>query len=318
MFGAPQLTSRSNNQLLLNYENNINWYKYESDVGPELVGTIKNAVGLWAILILFQGQIELSAVAFGIIQSVKYGNYIPGNKYHLWNNGGKEPYRYILGKNLNFFDHINFYQTIDAITKNGWGSENTYDDKYDITNCLKMDYAIFLDQGSTSMREESSSSSVDEIEIDTATCVEEKDYPNKIQYEDVIFLGKNDNISYIIKRILDNQKEYEYAICSADEFILKQCDQKCNCHQISKNSRPKKITMCTSYQLDSSMICLVDDNPEQIQLKSYFSIMGQTKIKDYYLMDYFCNGNIYQRGNYNNSEILSLSFILMLVILLLL
>ena len=181
-----------------------------------------------------------------------------------------------------------------------------------------MDYAIFLDEGSKSMSEGSSSSSGDEIEIDTATCEEEKDYPNKIQYEDVIFLGKNDNTSYIIKRILDNKKEYEYAICSADRFVLKQCDKNCKCHQILKNSRPKKITMCTSYQLDSSMICLVDDNPEQIELKGYFSFIGQTKIKDYYLMDYYCNGEVYQRGNYNNSEILSLSFILMMVILFLL
>ena len=318
IFGAPQLTSRSNNQFLLNYENNINWYKYESDAGPELVGTIKNAIGIWAIFILFSGRIDLSAAAFATIQSVRYGNYIPGNKYNLWSNGEKEPYRYIFGKNLNFFDHVNFYQTVDAITKKGWGSENTYYDKDDITNCLKMDYAIFLDEGSKSMSEGSSSSSGDEIEIDTATCEEEKDYPNKIQYEDVIFLGKNDNTSYIIKRILDNKKEYEYAICSADRFVLKQCDKNCKCHQILKNSRPKKITMCTSYQLDSSMICLVDDNPEQIELKGYFSFIGQTKIKDYYLMDYYCNGEVYQRGNYNNSEILSLSFILMMVILFLL
>ena len=318
IFGAPQLTSRSNNQLLLNYEKNINWYKYEADVGPELVGTIKNAIGIWALFLLFGGQIGLSEAAFSTIKSVRYGNYIPGNKYNLWNNGVKEPYRYIFGKNLNFLDHIYFYRTVDAITKNGWGQENTYNDKYDITNCLKMDYIKFLDEGINSISEYSSSSSDDEIEIDTATCEEEKDYPNKIQYEDVIFLGKNDNISYIIKRILDNEKEYEYAICSAKEFILKQCDKKCSCHKVSKNSRPKNITMCTSYQLDSSMICWVDDKPEQIEFRDYFSIMGQMKIKNYYLMDYYCNGQVYQRGNYNNSEILSLSTILILMFLLLL
>ena len=318
IFGAPQLTSKSNNQFLLNYEKNINWYKYESDVGPELVGTIKNTVGLWAIYIIFRGRIELSAAAVATLKSVRYGKYIPGNKYNLWSNGEKEPYRYIFGKNLNFFDHVNFYQTVDAITKKGWGSENTYNDKNDITNCLRMDYGLFLDEGIKSMSEESSSSSDDEIEIDTATCVDEKDYPNKIQTEDVIFLGKNDNTSYVIKRILDNQKEYEYAICSTDGFVLKQCDKNCNCHQIVKNSRPKSIKMCTSYQLDSSMICMVDGNFEQIELKNYFSFMGQTKIKDYYIMDYYCKGEVHQRGNYNNSEIISLSFILMLVILLLL
>jgi hypothetical protein len=42
IFGAPQLTSRSHNQLLIKYEQNINWYKYEADVGPELVRTLKN------------------------------------------------------------------------------------------------------------------------------------------------------------------------------------------------------------------------------------------------------------------------------------
>jgi triacylglycerol esterase/lipase EstA (alpha/beta hydrolase family) len=31
IFAAPQLLTRSNNQLLINYEDNINWYKYGAD-----------------------------------------------------------------------------------------------------------------------------------------------------------------------------------------------------------------------------------------------------------------------------------------------
>ena len=41
MFASPQLLTKSNNQLLINYENNINWYKYGSDFGPELIRALK-------------------------------------------------------------------------------------------------------------------------------------------------------------------------------------------------------------------------------------------------------------------------------------
>lgn len=316
IFGAPQLTSRSHNQLLIKYEQNINWYKYEADVGPELVRTLKNTASTVCLFFLFSGQIWLSGAAFATLKSINYGNYIPGNKYNLWSSGEKEPYRFIFGKNLNFEDHVDLSRTVNAILKKGWGTENPSYDKSDTTNCLKMDYIKFLAEERDSKTEENLSEYDDgTIDIYSANCTDVTDYNIDSIYQDVILYFKSDNSSYIIKRLLDEEKEYEYAICSKNGFILKQCDSKCKCHEVLKNDRPKSITMCTSYQLDSAMFCLVDGIPKVIELTDLFSIMGQTKIDNYYLMDYYCHNETYQRGNYkNNSKIISLSFILFLMI----
>ena len=318
IFGAPQLTTRSNNQLLINLESNINWYKYEADVGPELVNTIKNCVFVVGVFALFGGQISISETAFNIISSVSYGNYIPGNKYNLWSNGVTESYRYIFGKNLNFGDHIYFFSTVDAILKNGWGTEKVSDDDSDTTNCLRVEYAKFLDENNekkSSPMEKKKILDDEEIDIDTIDCENTTDYNPIGQYQNVFLYFKEDNMSYIMKRLLDNEKEYEYAICNKDGFVLKQCDNKCNCHEVKKNDRPKKISMCTSYQLDSAMICLIDDQQKTVELTDYFSLMGQTKIENYYLMNYFCQNNSYERGNYqNNSKYFSINLILILLI----
>ena len=63
--------------------------------------------------------------------------------------------------------------------------------------------------------------------------------------------------------------------------------------------------MCTSYQEDSAMSCLIDGSPKQVELTDYFSLMGQTKIDGYYLMDYFCSNKIHLRGNYKNKSNIS-------------
>ncbi len=67
------------------------------------------------------------------------------------------------------------------------------------------------------------------------------------------------------------------------------------------------------------MFCLIDGIPKIVELTDLFSIMGQTKIDNYYLMDYYCLNETYQRGNYkNSSNKISLSFILFLIIFILL
>lgn len=326
MFGAPQLTTRSGNQLLINYEKNINWYKYESDVGPELVRTIKNAGFLITVTILFSGQIQLSTLAFEALLSVNYGDYIPGNKYHLWNNGETEEYRYIIGKNFNIEDHVILTRTVDAITIKGWGTENVSPDESDTVNCLNLDFTKFLDEDKEekSLVKDDSKKVYNDgtIDINTTSCENVDGYNILGKYQDVFFYISNDNSSYIIKRLLDNEKEYEYAICNNSGFILEQCDKNCSCHKVTKNDRPKKISMCSSYQLDSVMTCLIDGNQERVELTDYFSIMGQTKINNYYLMDYFCKNQSYERGNYivnsntesNYSKNLSTKFILFLLI----
>ena len=320
IFGAPQLTSRSNNQLLINYESNINWYKYEADAGPELIQTIKNCGYLVVVALLFSGQIQLSSKAFELLLSVNYGNYIPGNKYNLWSNGEVEPYRYIIGKNLNFGDHIYFFSTVDAILKKGWGTEDRSYDDSDKTNCLKLDYISFLDEDINKKYVNQESSKIidndDTIDIDSINCENEKSYNAIGKFQDVFLYLMDNNKSYIIKRLLDNEIEYEYSICNKNGFTLKQCDSKCNCHIISKNDRPKNITMCTSFQLDSTMSCLIDGTIKRVELTDYFSLIGQTKIENYYLMNYICNNQTYERGNYkSNSEKILIKLILFLLII---
>ena len=55
------------------------------------------------------------------------------------------------------------------------------------------------------------------------------------------------------------------------------------------------------------MNCLVDGDYKELGIIEYFSFMRQIKIKDYYLMHYYCWNQTYFRGNYkidggNNSK----------------
>jgi len=322
MFAAPQLLTRSNNQLLVNYENNINWYKYGSDFGPELIRTLKGANHIVTILLLFWAQINITQTALDLIQGISYGDYIPGNRYHLLSNGVREGYEYIPLSNLNIWEHMNAQLYCDAIIKNGWGVENTFYDDNDAVSCLKMDYASFLiDEESRKIENKEYSLMADgdgKIDIDTANCIEVTDYDTTAKYQNFVFYTQNINNkpSYIIKRLLDNDKEYEYAICNDNGFILKQCDSNCNCHEVIKNDRPKKINQCSSYQMDSTKRCMVDGIYKKIEYNVYLSLVSQTKIGDYYMSDYFCNNQTHQRGNFNNnSQKLSISFILLLLLL---
>ena len=46
LFGTPQLMTRSDNQFLVNHEDNINWYKYESDIVPEIIFMMKSFISI--------------------------------------------------------------------------------------------------------------------------------------------------------------------------------------------------------------------------------------------------------------------------------
>lgn len=50
------------------------------------------------------------------------------------------------------------------------------------------------------------------------------------------------------------------------------------------------------------MNCLIDGISKQIRLKSFFGLTVETKIDDYYLMDYFCMNETYRRGNYQENK----------------
>ena len=327
IFGAPQLITRSNNQFLIQRENSINWYKYENDLVPELISTVKKSFSLKALMFLlkyaYQRNVQVTTKAYNAVKDASYGFYIPGHKYHLLRNGIKKPYRYQHNTNLDILDHIFIVKTVNAITKNGWGKESPAWDG-DTVNCLnmdymKMDYIKFLNEEENMVTENYSKMAYNtndngEIDINTVECENLNNYIEEAKFEDVILYFNNGGSSYIIKRLLDSLKEYEYAICIDNKFVLKQCDANCKCHEVKKNDRPKEIEQCTSYQPDSTMNCLIDGTPKEIELKDYFSLIGQTKIGDYYLMDYICNNQIFERGNYKNSQNINKKYSLILIL----
>ena len=66
---------------------------------------------------------------------------------------------------------------------------------------------------------------------------------------------------------------------------------------------------------------LADGDYKELGIAEYFSFMRRIKIKDYYLMDYYCWNQTYFRGNYkidggnNSKEKIKLSnFVLLLLI----
>lgn len=125
MFGAPQLVSETTNKFLKQQENYINYYKYENDLGPELIRTVRRSWILEKSLsVLSWINIDLFKVPNSVYQTickVSYGDYIPGNKYHLLKNGQKKSYpEYKLLENLSLSDHVSFYLTVNALTKNVW------------------------------------------------------------------------------------------------------------------------------------------------------------------------------------------------------
>ena len=230
MFGAPQLVSRSNNQKLLQFEKNINWYKYENDPFPEIISTFKKTSLPVVINLLFKSYLWISKSTLTTVHSVVYGNHIPGNRYKLHKDGKKIWYSKFPWDKSNMLDHIRVWRTYDAIVKNGWGYEHTSYDSSDTVICINenFNYYNFLnEENNFPLKEEKIKKAYQKenetIDIDTGSCIDISDDFNmtdKYQQDSVLYL-KNDNLSYIIKRILDNEKEYEYAICDNDKFIVK-------------------------------------------------------------------------------------------------
>jgi hypothetical protein len=320
LFGTPALTTKSSKENLANFDNYVNWYKYGRDGIPFIIGIVQGSL-LFDILtrILADNliyQIKITRKAYEIVQNVNYGYYHPGHKYHL-----------IKGKKIDYApelsgidseaikDHIDLYKSVDILTQI-WYTTNQFND---INNISKIDCVNFLNDDNEKLSDEI-------IDINTADCEDVTGYTLAINFTNaILYLNKdiNDPSSYIIKRLLNNEKEYEYAMCIDKKFILKQCDGKCQCHEVLKNDRPKEISHCNNYQFESSMNCLVDGKPKEIDVYKYFSIINEIKIDDYYLMDYFCYNQTYSRGNYkiegkNNSLIIIKVSLLSIIFLLLL
>ena len=317
LFAAPALTTKSGKEYLANFDNYVHWYKYGKDCIPFIISRVKGSL-------LFEIMSQLfSFVTFGItkkaykkVQQVNYGDYHPGQKY-LLKDGEKEDYQLEFcgfgASALN--DHMDLSKTVDILTKIWYKATHFYIKNK--TNTIN--YLEFLN-------DEDKSKSQEKIDIDTANCEDLSGYTAMFNLSNAIFYMKNntEDGSYVLKKLLDNGKEYEYAMCVDKQFVLKQCNDKCQCHEVIKNDRPKEITRCNSYQVENALNCLVDGKPKEIFVTEYFSVVRQMKIDNYYLMDYFCWNQTYSRGNYmskleNNSVKIStsISFLLFLFLLLL-
>lgn len=321
LFGTPSLITRSGKDYIANFDNYVNWYKYGGDCVPFIIGKVKGSI-LFQILSKLFTSLGITIVedAYNTVQGVNYGYHHPGHKYHL-KHGEKKEYTFDICHfdSDSIFDHMLLNKYVDILTKI-WFETGSF---YSKNNNTKMDYINFLNEEKETKEKENLSNN-ETIDIDTANCEDVSDFVEMVNFTNAVLYTKNEenDFYYIIKRLLDNEKEYEYAICNNNKFILKQCNGKCECHEVTKNDRPKEITHCNSYQSENVMNCLVDGNYKEIGITEYFSVINQIKIEDYYLMDYFCLNQTYSRGNYkinddNNSKyIIKSSKLLLLLILL--
>lgn len=320
LFGTPALTTMSGKENLANFDNYVHWYKYGRDGIPFIIGKVKNSLLFEIISELFKSiGINIVREAYDIVQTVSYGYHHPGQKY-LLSNGEKKDYSFLDFYGYDFgaiYDHMNLEPSVEILNK-VWYKNNQFYNK-NITS--KMNYFKFLNEENKTNSLENSSNKYS-IKINTADCEDVKDYVTMINFTNAVLYMKNqsNNATYIIKRLLDNEKEYEYAMCFDHKFILKQCNEKCKCHEVKKNKRPKEISHCNTYHYNNALNCLVDGNSKEITIKEYFSVVKEIKIDKYYLMDYFCLNQTYSRGNYdNNSKKImktSISFLVLFFLLL--
>lgn len=321
LFGTPSLITKSGKESLANYDNYVHWYKYNEDWIPNIIRIIKDSDFLRiSFLIMSSIGIPFTESAYNIIINVSYGDFHPGKKYIILEEKKALSIDFQLFSLKGIQDHMNMEEVVRILTKDVWLP------KSNLLN-TKMDYIKFLnEEGNISKNQNLYDDGT--IDIGTAECENVKDYIPIVNHTNAIVYMKNDpnDNSYILKRLFDNEKEYEYVICINGEFLLKQCDGKCQCHEVTKNDRPKEIAYCDSYTIQNVMNCFVDGEYKEISVKNYFSLMRQIKIDDYYLMEYFCGNQSYSRGNYriednNNNTMksiqISASFMLLFIFLLL-
>ena len=319
LFATPALTTRSERENIANFDNYVHWYKYNTDCVPFIIHKVKNSFLFFLLSKLFSSLgIKIVEEAYNTVQGVSYGYHHPGHKYHIiFSNKKDYTYDFCKLDPNSIMDHMSFY-FVNALTKIWYESSQFYS-KNNTNNAMKMDCINYLNEEN----EKEGQSNEETIDIDTANCEDVNDFIKIINFTNAVLYMKNEenDYSYIIKRILDNEKEYEYAICNNNKFILKQCDGKCQCHEVIKNDRPKEITRCNSYKSENVMNCLVDGDYKELGITEYFSFIRQIKIEDYYLMDYYCWNQTYSRGNYkieggnNSKEKVKLSNLLWLLLI---
>jgi len=275
MFGAPGLVGPIKELWFKQMKQDGYWYKYNSDIAPDAVKTAKFLAKNKARFTQFSFVGKYFNFKLDQVSSVRYGENSFGHKCLLGKKTGFVPNcrtypGYSIFTSLNVGDHaMENYES--SILSNGYGKE---------------DYV-------RSSRDENSTDS------NFTLCMDVSKYNLTDAFEDSAYYEELSNSSnYIIARLLDNEKEVEYSVCDEKGFSLLQCDSQCNCHEVTKNNRPNTISFCSSNEQEGSFSCLVDGVEMPVDYTEAFTVQSETKIGNYYLMDYLCHGEIYRRGNY--------------------
>ena len=119
LFGAPALTTKSEDPFVLFFDDYVHWFKYGSDPIPFIISKAKSSL-LFEILnnLMTSLGITIHKRAYLIIQTVSYGNYYPGIKYQL-KNGEKSFYFFDIGvwNAIGIRYHMDFYKAVNILTK---------------------------------------------------------------------------------------------------------------------------------------------------------------------------------------------------------
>ena len=119
LFGAPALTTNSEDPLVSLFDDYVHWFKYGSDPIPFIISKAKSSL-LFEILnnLMTSLGITIHKRAYQIMQTVSYGNYHPGIKYQL-KNGEKSFYFFDIGvwNAIGIRYHMDFYKAVNILTK---------------------------------------------------------------------------------------------------------------------------------------------------------------------------------------------------------
>ena len=118
LFGTPVLMTMSGKENLNHYNEYIHCYQYRMDFVPSLVYFIQNSDN-YKMLALFLRSIGfvIAREAYDTLQTVSYGNSLPGFKYTLLSDDPKIIIPFSVGfnfpTNLGIADHMNMAKIVD-------------------------------------------------------------------------------------------------------------------------------------------------------------------------------------------------------------
>ena len=117
--------------------------------------------------------------AYDRVKKARYGNYIPGNAYHLSSDGSKVPLNsyYRITAGLSIADHINLDKVVDILTKGVWAETPKF-----------LNFKKNSNEEETPKEEKNSVNliSEDEVTINSARsfCINVNDEYYDLEYED--------------------------------------------------------------------------------------------------------------------------------------